>query len=168
MIDPKHTFRLDGFKLRNTIPVIGKQWRVIYRPGRGGGEDNTLSNMLDDLFRMKNLTIYCDELSTMAERFPEATKVLADIARTGREIKVTTWNSIQRPRWVPRVFLTETEGIFTFSLRAQEDRDYISQFTDPIVKEPIEKHTFWYSHPDEDDIGLMKYNMSKNYIERIG
>lgn len=167
VIDPKHTFKLDNYKIRKALPVLGKQWRIIYRPQKGE-DDSRLADILDELFRIKNVTIYCDELSTLADRFPISTEVLADIARTGREIKVAVWNAIQRPRWVPRVFLTETEGIFTFGLRSQEDRNYIAEFTHPIVKEPIEKYTFWYSHPDEIETALMRFNLSKNFIEKIG
>lgn len=117
---------------------------------------------------MKNVTIYCDELATLSERYPQATETLADIARTGRERHVSVWTALQRPRWVPRVFFTEAESIFLFNLRSREDREYMAQFLDPIVKEPIEKFAFWYGHPDVEETALMRYNMSKNYIEKIG
>lgn len=166
VIDPKHTFKLEGFRIRRGLPMLGKEWRIIYRPGRE--DDYEMADMLDDLFRLKNVTIFCDELSTLAERYKETTGVLADIARTGRERHVAVWTALQRPRWVPRVFFTEAEGVFMFNLRSGEDRAYMSQFVGPEVLDPIEKFTFWYSHADEETPELMRYNMSKNYIEKIG
>lgn len=166
VIDPKHTFRLDGFKIKKTLPALGSQWRLIYRPAKF--EDESMGRLLERLFKLKNCTIYCDELATLAEKFPYTTEVLADIVRTGRERFVSVWVAMQRPRWVPRVFFTEAESMFIFNLRGEDDRDYMSKFTDMIVKEPIEKFTFWYYHPENSGVALMRYNLSKNFIVKIG
>jgi ABC-type dipeptide/oligopeptide/nickel transport system ATPase component len=166
VVDPKHTFRLDGFKIRRTLPALGQRWKMIFRPGPS--DDFEMGDLFSRMFKIKNCTIYCDELATMSEKFPYATEVLADIARTGRERHVSVWTALQRPRWVPRVFFTEAESIFIFNLRGEDDRDYMSKFTDAIVKEPIEKFTFWYYHPDNPLVALMKFNILKNYIQKIG
>lgn len=165
VIDPKHTFKLDGFKARRTVPMIGKQWRIVYRPRPEDDED--LADFCDDLFRMKNVTIYIDELSTLAERYPTTTAVIADIARTGRERHVAVWSALQRPRWVPRVFFTEAEGVFMFNLRSGEDRAYMAQFTGPEVLDPIEKFSFWYANADDEHPALMRFNINKNFIESL-
>ena len=166
VIDPKHTFHLDGFQVRRNLPAFGSQWRMIYRPKRD--DDGNMSDLLRKLFKLKNVTIYCDELATLSEMYKETTETLGDIARTGRERHVSVWTALQRPRWVPRVFFTEAESMFIFNLRSSEDRDYMAKFTDPIVNEPIEKFSFWYYHPDNEGIALMRYNLHKNYIEKIG
>lgn len=166
VIDPKHTFKLDGYKVRRGLPMFGSEFRVIFRPRKG--DDDQMSDLLRDLFKMKNVTIYCDELATLAEVYKETTETLADISRTGRERRVSVWAALQRPRWVPRVFFTEAENMFIFNLRSEEDRQYMAKFTDPMVEDQIEKFTFWYFHPDQDRIALMKYDLSKNYIKIIG
>lgn len=166
VVDPKHTFRLDGFRIRQKLPAFGSQWKMIYRPGKL--DDYPMGDLFEKLFKLKNCTIYCDELATLAEKFPYATEVLGDIARTGRERHVSIWNALQRPRWVPRVFFTEAESIFVFNLRSEEDREYMSKFTSEIVREPIEKFTFWYHHPNNIDVALMKLNLSKDFIQKIG
>lgn len=166
VIDPKHTFRLEGFKIRKGLPVLGQNWRTIYRPGKN--DDEPMAGLLENLFKLKHCTIYCDELATLSEKFPYATEVLGDIARTGRERHVSVWTALQRPRWVPRVFFTEAESMFIFNLRGEDDRDYMSKFTDEIVREPIEKFSFWYWHPDNIEVALMRFNLSKNFITKIG
>lgn len=168
VIDPKHTFKLPGFEVRKNLPLMGSKFRIVYRPGRN--DDEHLTSFLYDLLHGRNCTIYCDELSTLSEQFPAATDQLADIARTGRELHVAVWSTVQRPRWVPRVFFTEAEIVFLFNLRSAEDRDYMSQFVGPEGREPIERFSFWYSHADADepDPALMRLNLSKNYIEKIG
>jgi ABC-type dipeptide/oligopeptide/nickel transport system ATPase component len=165
VIDPKHTFRLDGFKIRKGLPALGSNWRMIYRPGKS--EDGEMGDLFEQLFKLKNCTIYCDELATLTEKFPYATEVLGDIARTGRERHVSVWTALQRPRWV-RVFFAEAESMFIFNLRGEDDRDYMSKFTAEIVREPIEKFTFWYYHPNNIDVALMRLNVSKNFIHKIG
>lgn len=167
VIDPKHEFRLDGFTIRKTLPLFGSRWRMIYRP-RGNDDDARMVALFRDLFRLKNATIYVDELASLTERYPHATAELADIARTGREKRVTVWAATQRPRFIPRVFLSEAENSFVFSLRLPDDRAYVAKFTDALVENEIERFAFWYYHPMNDDIALMRYNLSKNYIEKIG
>ncbi len=166
VIDPKHTFRLDGFKVRRSLPVFGSEFRIIYRPRLE--DDEELAGLLMSIMRGKNATVYCDELATLAEMYPNTTLILADMARTGRERHVSVWTALQRPRWVPRVFFTEAEIVIMFNLRSAEDRDYMAQFVGPEASDPIEKYTFWYSHADEEIPALMRLDMDKNYIEKIG
>jgi len=127
-----------------------------------------MADLLDQLFKLKHNTIYVDELATLTDMYPETTKRLADIARTGRERHVSVWTALQRPRWVNRAFFTEAESMFIFNLRSEEDREYMSKFTYPDVQEQIDKYSFWYFHPDNDNIALLRYNLNKNYIQKIG
>lgn len=164
VIDPKHTFKMPGFKNRRNLPTLGSDWRIVFRPRPN--DDQDMVDLFDQLFRLKHNTIYVDELATLAEVYPRATKRLADIARTGRERHVAVWTALQRPRFVPRVFFTEAESMFIFNLRGEDDRIYMSKFTDPDVAEQIEKFSFWYFHPDQG-LALMRYNLSKQFIQLI-
>ena len=166
VIDPKHTFRLDGFKIRKSLPLIGKKFQIIYRPGRF--DDGHLADFLDDLLKLKNVTIYCDELSTLIARFPAASDSLADIVRVGRELHVAVWSAVQRPKRIPLWFLSESEAIFMFNLRRLDDRLYMAEFVGDAAQDEIEEFTFWWSHVKDKLPTLMTFNMSKNYIERIG
>jgi hypothetical protein len=118
--------------------------------------------------KRKYVTIYCDELATLAETFPLSTAVLTDIVRTGRERFVSVWAATQRPRWIPRVFFTEAESVFMFQMRGADDRKYVAQFVTPDAEDEIERYTFWYAHADEEQAALMRLDLVHNYIEKIG
>lgn len=165
-IDPKHTLKLDGFSRRRGLPIFGAEFRIIYRPRLE--DDYDLARILQAIMRGKHATVYCDELATLTEMYPYATAQLADLARTGRERHVAVWCATQRPRWIPRVFFTEAEVVFMFNMRGADDRAYMAQFIGPEAFDPIDKYEFWYSHADETETGLMRLDLNKNYIERIG
>lgn len=168
IIDPKHTFRLEGFEFKRGLPFSGSDFRVIYRP-RFGIDDDHLAATLGRVMKGRYATVYCDELATLADMFPVSSAVLQDLARTGRERHVSVWNATQRPRWVPRVFFTEAEVMFVFDIRYEDDRKYMAQFIGAEAIDPIEKFEFWYSHADEaGPPALMRLDMGKNYIEKIG
>lgn len=165
VIDPKHTFRLDGYKLSRSLPLLGSRLRMIYRPRPG--DDDTMAGMIYHLMRAKNVTIYIDELAIISEVYPFTTAVLAEVTMTGRERHVAVWTASQRPRWTPRVFFTEAEAVFLFNMRGGEDRAYMSQFIGPEALQPIKRYEFWYNHADEDMPALMRLNMESNTIERM-
>jgi hypothetical protein len=167
VIDPKHTFRLDGFKINKSFsfrPWVN-QFQNVIRPGRN--DDDKLAEFLFSALKKKNNTIYVDELAVMEERFPESTQVLREIALTGRERKVSLWNAIQRPRGVPRVFFTETEVYFMFNLRSDEDRQYLTGFIGNEVREQIPRFQFWYYRGEEDTPRLMTLNLKENVIYNL-
>lgn len=162
VIDPKHTFKLDGYKRAKQLPPFSRDFKIIYRPK--WEDDFHLSRLVAKLNKMKDVTIYVDELATLSEQFPETTAMLADVARTGRERKVALWNAVQRPRWTPRIFFTESEVFFLFSLRSGEDRKYISEFIGPQALDPIKQFTFWYSRLDEIKPYLLHLDLSRGII----
>lgn len=162
IIDPKHTFKLDGFKRAKNLPPFGNDFKIIYRPR--WEDDYHLARLVAHLNKMKDVTIYVDELATLAEQFPETTGQLADVARTGRERRVALWNALQRPRWTPRIFFTEAEVIFQFNLRSGEDRKYMSEFVGDYVIDPIEKFQFWYSRADDKFPSLLSLDLTRGII----
>lgn len=145
VIDPKHTFRLDGYRRARGLPAFGKDFHVIYRPRPW--DDFPLADLIYKLNKMRDVTIYCDELATLHEQFPATTQMLADVARTGRERHVSLWNATQRPRWTPRIFFTETEVYFMFHMRSAEDRAYMAGLLSPDVFNDIDMFNFWYMRP---------------------
>jgi hypothetical protein len=171
VIDPKHTFTLDNFKLRKSLKIYfweRKEFRFIVRPQRG--DDNKLRDLLEGVFAQGDLTIYVDELASLADRFPLTLETLEDIARTGRERRVSLWNAVQRPRGTPKIFMTETETFFIYNLRAEADRQHMAGFVGEKVAEArLPEHEFLYCRADANSIPLrMKLNIRTGDIIRLG
>jgi len=165
VIDPKHTFRLEEFKLNRNIsfPSFWKhEFKMVVRPKRE--DDEKLSDFLIDAFRGRNVTIYCDELAVMAERYPESLSVLKEIALTGREKFVSLWNATQRPRGIPKIFFTEAEAFFIFRMQDADDRDHVGGYTGAEVKTKIPRFQFWYYRGEEEAPRLMTLDLSTKNI----
>lgn len=165
VIDPKHMFKLDGFKRGWSLPIISKQIRLIVRPRRT--EDERLADFIRKIYKQGNITIYCDEMATLSDMYPETTLMLSDIARTGREKRVALWSAMQRPRGTPRVFLSESEMFFVFNLRAADDRDYVKGYAGDEVTDRIRRFEFWHVRTDEEKPVLLTLNLKTNQIETI-
>lgn len=172
VVDPKHTFRLDGFHRTRRLPFISRDFKIIYRPR--WEDDFALADLIYHMNKMRDCTIYIDELATLREQFPASTQMLADVVRTGRERHVAVWSALQRPRWVPLVFLTEAEVMFQFNLRSGEDRRYMVTFMGPMVWDPIQPFEFWYARAEDDEPFLLRLDLAKggiipvaNAIERL-
>lgn len=165
VIDPKHMFKLDGFKRGWALPLISKQIRLIVRPRRT--EDERLADFIRKIYKQGNITIYCDEMATLSDMYPETTLMLSDIARTGREKRVALWSAMQRPRGTPRVFLSESEMFFVFNLRAADDRDYVKGYAGDEVTERIRRFEFWHVKTDDENPVLLTLNLKTNQIETI-
>lgn len=163
VIDPKHTFQLDGYRVAWKLPLVKKDFRVVVRPYEG--EDDRLAALLFKLIHESSLTIYIDELAVLSELFPYSTKILQNIAVTGRELGISLWTAVQRPRRTPRVFFSETETFFIFRLRSGEDRDYLREFAGDPVLLKLPKYQFWYSQADaEGDPPLLNLDLRTNTI----
>ncbi|WP_322510718.1 type IV secretory system conjugative DNA transfer family protein [Chloroflexus sp.] len=164
-IDPKHTLRIDGFRRGWSLPILYPDFRLIVRPRRD--QDAELARLLIEAWRRKNILVYVDELASVTEIFPLSTQILEEIARTGRERKVGLWVAMQRPRWVPRIFLTEAEVMFIFQLRSAEDRQYVAGYAGDVVEQPVRvPHAFWYVRSGEEPV-LLRLNIRKEVIEEV-
>lgn len=143
----------------------GRHYHYIYRPVVD--DDHKLADVLHTYWKSGDTIIYIDELSTMVDGYPRSIQVLAEIARTGRERHVGLWTTMQRPRWVPRLFLTESEHMMIFSLRSGEDRAYVAGFAGDEVKRTNDKFNFWYVSPEYDKPVLLHYNLERNRIQEV-
>lgn len=165
VIDPKHTFRLEGFRPGWGVPNFKKEFHVVIRPRRG--DDSKLALAMIEAIKKRDVTIYIDELAVIEERYPEALSVLKEIALTGRERHVALWSALQRPRGVPRLFFTESEVFFIFNLRNADDRSYIAGYVGDEVKEQIPRHEFWYFRGEEDSPRLMHLDLKKDKVFEV-
>ncbi len=164
-IDPKHTLSIDGFKRSWSIPRFSNKFQIIVRPKRT--DDEKLYDLILKADKARNVTIYVDELATLTDVFPESTALLADIARTGREKRVALWTATQRPRNIPRVFLTETEIFFVFRLRSGDDRLYVKGYAGDEVIDQIPNKQFWYIKDEEDLPSLLTLDLETKKIMKI-
>jgi adenylate kinase family enzyme len=162
IIDPKHMFNLEGYEKRKNLPFSNSDFRIIYRPN--DNDDETLAKLIQKIAYQGDCTIYCDELSTLAEQFPESVKRLGNMARIGREMNVAVWNSLQRPRWIPRIFLTESEIVFNFNLRSGDDRKYMAEFVGPEALAQLEPYAFLYSNVRDTAPSKMRLDLDKRSI----
>lgn len=166
VIDPKHMFKLDGFKKSNWNPPRWRsEFKLIIRPR--ASDDEELFDYIRALYKIRNLTIYVDEMATLSDMFPLSTAALADIARIGREPRVALWSAMQRPRGTPRIFLSESENFFVFNLRAREDREYIKGYAGDEVIDRIPKFSFWYVKPDDENPDLLTLDLESGDIKTV-
>lgn len=165
VIDPKHTFRLEGFKRTWRLPwARNSDFKIIVRPKMD--QDAELYELIARLYKMGHVTIYVDEMATLSDMFPASTALLKNVARTGREKRVALWSAVQRPRGVPLVFFTECETFFVFNLRSMDDRQHIRGYIGDEVLDRIPKYKFWHCSTDSDDLSLLSLNLKTNSIKK--
>ncbi len=165
VIDPKHTFRLDGFKRTWRLPwAKNSDFRLIVRPKME--QDAELYELIARLYKMGHVTIYVDEMATLSDMFPHTTALLKNVARTGREKRVALWSAVQRPRGVPLVFFTECETFFVFNLRSMDDRQHIRGYIGDEVLDRIPKFKFWHCSTDSDDLSLLSLDLKTESIKK--
>lgn len=164
-IDPKHTLDIPGFKKSMKISSFSKSFQIIARPKRT--DEDKLFDLILKADKLRNVTIYVDELATLTEVFPESTALLADIARTGREKRVALWTATQRPRNIPRVFLTESEIFFIFRLRSGDDRLYVKGYAGDEALEQIPNKHFWYFKDEDESPSLLTLDLENKRIVKI-
>lgn len=165
VIDPKHTFRLDGFKRTWRLPwAKNSDFKLIVRPKMD--QDAELYELIARLYKMGHVTIYVDEMATLSDMFPSSTALLKNVARTGREKRVALWSAVQRPRGVPLVFFTECETFFVFNLRSMDDRQHIRGYIGDEVLDRIPKFKFWHCSTDSDDLSLLSLDLKTESIKK--
>lgn len=165
VIDPKHTFRLEGFKRTWRLPwAKNSDFRLIVRPKME--QDAELYELIARLYKMGHVTIYVDEMATLSDMFPHTTALLKNVARTGREKRVALWSAVQRPRGVPLVFFTECETFFVFNLRSMDDRQHIRGYIGDEVLDRIPKFKFWHCSTDSDDLSLLSLDLKTESIKK--
>lgn len=165
VIDPKHTFRLEGFKRTWRLPwAKNSDFKLIVRPKME--QDAELYELIARLYKMGHVTIYVDEMATLSDMFPHTTALLKNVARTGREKRVALWSAVQRPRGVPLVFFTECETFFVFNLRSMDDRQHIRGYIGDEVLDRIPKFKFWHCSTDSDDLSLLSLDLKTESIKK--
>lgn len=164
VIDTKNELNWPGFRISKNLPFYGDDWHIIYRPRRSEAGDLDLADFIQKLYRKKKNSIYVDELFTIKEFFPNTLNELAEIMRVGRSRHVRIWFGVQRPKWVPPFFLSESRVRFQFYLNLFGDRVFMAQFSGEEAVDKIPFHHFWYSRVGDQFPHLMTLDIPKSVI----
>ena len=165
VLDPKCEFKLEGFSRGWDLPLFSSDIRRIVKPRRT--DDKRMASVVMQCWRRKNVVIYVDELATISEFFEYTEDALTEVMRTGRSRKVTVWTATQRPRNVPKLFMTESRVFIVFSLASADDRHHVAGFIGDEVEDPIPLHAFWYRRPGMMAPALLTYDMQKGTIVQV-
>lgn len=159
--DGKGTINWPGYKvvrtLSNLVEMSPKKFpRLIYRPDPKELKNaDVIDEFFDWVYRRKNNTVYIDEVYSVVNGNSIPDGLLACITR-GREHRVETWSSTQRPHRIPQEFLSESENIYCFRLNLAQDREKV-EATTAIERERIRqlpKRYFLYKRQDDDDADI--------------
>lgn len=113
-------------------------------------DDGALDNLLWTHFeRYKGCDVYIDELFSFSQN-GRAGPGLVALLTQGRSWDITTIMAAQRPKWISRFAITETQHFYIFPLVDKKDRaalgDVIPDFID-YGNPP--KYQFWYYRTGE-------------------
>ena len=155
-IDPKHTLRIPGARVRAELrpredkqilrpPVFGKEERAWY-------EDQY--NRIFELGRKRGgLYVYTDEVNPTGT--PQYLNPGLDrLIRQGRELGISVWTASQRPRLIPSTLFSESSHIVSFFVLDKQDRDRVGEWTGErgrailaqLAADPRSPHDFLYFH----------------------
>lgn len=153
VLDPKGTLGKWGLEEWNeeTQERLYERERVRVRVALEGGRDfeKFWESVLQEVYEATDLVVYVDEASGIID----STKPgpwLNSVWTRGREFNETGIAATQRPRNIPRIFLTEAEHYFVFTLRHPEDRKYVAGFAPELEEKVPHKHGFWYYNVNAD------------------
>jgi hypothetical protein len=107
-------------------------------------------DVLAQAYRAGNLTVYIDEVYLLSEEGKGFPRTLSTLYTCGRELGIGTWASAQRPAWVPRVLLSESEHVFAFFLLLEDDRQAMARNLHPDLAAEI---------PSQDEHGFRYWNI---------
>lgn len=131
--------------LRNGDPV---QIRVTWQ--ERGESIEFWDDVLWECFESGNLTVYIDELYSLAPQGNWMPEVMQRIWTQGRELGIGAFSASQRPRWIPPFTVSECEHFFVFRLLKLSDRKFMSDFMGDDVLIPI---------PHDAPYGFYYYNV---------
>ena len=151
VLDPKRTFDMppEAGATITEDPDVVTNWEgpemIIFRPGLDVlNNPESVDWFFWWAFERGNTLVYIDE-SAMVTNGATLPRGYAACIQLGRERGVGTWHATQRPARVPIVLLSESEHIFAFRLRHDDDAERVARYSDPrtLERRPV-KNQFWY------------------------
>jgi DNA helicase HerA-like ATPase len=153
ILDPKHTIRIEGVKIRGTFAKRDAR-QIIRAPFPAEDYETPLLAAYHD----RNRVVYVDETTLVNTAGSRLSPALGRVIRTGRELGVGCWLGSQRPKDIPSAVFTEAEHFFVFQLTWEEDRKKVGAFTTDKVLDLIgtlRGHEFVY------------YNVLTNTVKKL-
>lgn len=89
-------------------------------------------------------TVYIDELYQVHNGAGRAGPGLVGLLTRGRSRGISVLMSTQRPAWVSRFCLTETENFYVYRLSDPTDRDRLARLTAPQINRIPRRFHFWF------------------------
>ena len=95
------------------------------------------------------LTVYVDEVYGVMDQAGQHRGLRALYTR-GREMGVGTWAASQRPAWIPRYILSESEWIILFRLQEEDDRKRMRGLVTVEQQERLRGHAAYLYNTEWD------------------
>lgn len=157
-IDPKceHNFDSKKIEVHNCLEKAAKSIRGRFddkffmhiKPNKVTPE--LLNDFLGEIFNIANVTVIFDEVGRFC--FPRVCEEHDRLIRQGRAKGIGVWHLTQRPSWVDKFLLSESEHNFVFFLKIENDQKSIIENTslpkDAFVKLNTMKYYFYYDCND--------------------
>ena len=101
----------------------------------------TMNNWLLNIWRKRNIGLYFDEIYMVPDKAG-----LSAILTQGRALRIPAIVVTQRPAWLSRFALSETDHIAVFHLNDSEDRAKIGRLLPKGAADaiPPQYHSIWY------------------------
>lgn len=153
-IEPKFS-KLPKSVVVNSYQDLLKQYRkvdidyIVFRPSiKLANDPEYLDHLLLEHYEhLKYADCYIDELYMFGIGARPGAGITALLTR-GRSRNITTIMSTQRPAWIPKITITESQRFYIFSLIDKNDvkrlGDVIPNFEDTFYENPLPKYAFFY------------------------
>jgi hypothetical protein len=163
VVDPKHEFHGAPGMGWEVVEDLPHNWeratarkrnplhlRLIVQPEfyADPTKNESLNSMYRRIFERGRVLLYLDEIQRLC-RNNIASPELSQLVQMGRAKFISVWGSTLRPAAIPRMFISESDHVFTFRLRDKSDRDRISEVIGERGKESPGpgSHDFFYRPP---------------------
>lgn len=141
-----------------------KLWTADLAKKMVDGENGRLRVLADDLgrtewteelntiWRMRNVTVYIDEAMAIVPPGKRIPNELNRLYTRGREFGIGVWASSQRPAFIPRVMITESEWLIMFRLTMADDRKKMAEsgMGPSVLNIKRDKYGFWIMNQEWD------------------
>jgi DNA helicase HerA-like ATPase len=153
VLDTKGTYTWSKVPIIRTLDKVMKQGegRFIYRPIDLEMNDDYYDAFFEFCYKRGQTFVMVDELAQVMDTAIDILPNWKNIMQRGRELNVGIMNCTQRPKFVPRMSLSEAEHTFCFRLKLEDDRKTMAEFMGKeIVDTHIKGHGFYYMHEAMD------------------
>lgn len=159
---------LPGFKLIRDPKQLPDQDHphLQYRPGPEFQTEDHWDTVFWWIYNRKNTVAYIDDLNLVLKG-REAPDGYRACVTCGRERGIGVWTATQRPAGVPQIALTESDRIYAFILKNDNDRKAcVNAGLSQIIREKPINEPFWfyYNRTGSLDTHRFRLNLGKGTL----